>query len=141
MYISTLPTNGPAAQEEAFKPKLVIKSIKEVPESGDPLELTILEPNNVVSFKAGASVEFNIEVLNPDGTPMALNKTFALPLAGEMGTSPRIVDITFKDGKASLILGDWRSGRWRITAEEVNIDLSPEEGQFDFSGLIIKVRE
>lgn len=106
MPINTLPRDPITPEEQTSRPVLEVRRIDLVPETGDPIRLPIEAPTNVVSFKAGSVVEFEIHITDAEGNDLPIDGEFALPLAGQMGTSPRIVDVVFVSGVAVLTLGN-----------------------------------
>lgn len=123
------------------RPVLKTHSIEDVTDPTNPVPLAIQKPGNLVSFKSGITIRIVVHITAPDGTVLPVSQGFTLPLAGQLGSSPRIVDIEFIDGVAEVILQDWPSGRWRVSEDEINVDIANVEDHFNFDGLILKVRE
>ena len=124
-------------------PRLIIKinSIKNVTDPLTPVDLPLLSPGNMISFKAGEVIEVDIQINDEGGEILPIDRVFSMPLAGQLGSTPRILDVEFIGGVATLTIGGWSSGRWRVTEKEINMDLSADEPKFSFAGLVIKVSE
>lgn len=129
------------AQRSLWPFTLDLKGVFKEGTDGTRSPVPVEAPNNLVTFQQGDVSIFEVVLKDNAGNDVAFDGSFTLPLAGELGTSPRIIEVTFHAGTAEIRLTDWPSGRWRISEEEINLDLGPDEPRFVFDGLTIKVRE
>lgn len=125
----------------SVRPVIKVKRIQVVTDPLNPIDLPIEPPSNIVSFKSSEAIEVEIHITDETGTPLPIDRMFSMPLAGQLGSSPRILDVDFVGGVATLTIGGWASGRWRVTEKEINMDLTADDLKFSFAGLTIKVRE
>ncbi|GAB3021792.1 hypothetical protein [Bowmanella dokdonensis] len=133
---------------EPVKPELILASVTDL---ATGQAISPQEPGNLISMKAGTTCRFRVEqqmngeVISqvPDGQGgyVPNNAEFALPLAGLLGTAPRIIDIAFVGGIAEFDV-TWKTpGLWEVTVAEVNMDIADPAQHFAFAGCRIKVRE
>lgn len=121
--------------------RLLSLVVQSVTNTADNTDLPIEAPNNTVSVKAGTTTGFHVEIQDDSGNVLPVTQSFALPMAGLLGTSPRLIDIDFTNGAANFDISWPNSGLWEVTEAQVNMDIADPAQHFRFGGIRIKVRE
>lgn len=103
--------------------------------------IPIQQPHNLISMKAGTVARFRVEIHDSEGNRIPIDADFSLPLAGLLGTSPRVIDIYFAEGIAEFDVNWPDQGLWEVTENQVNMDIADPAQHFSFDGCRIKVRE
>ncbi len=128
-------------QNDLLPFSLNLVSVERQAAGAERLPVQIEQPNNIVPLNEGDTSYFRIELKDRFGKHLAYNGSFDLPIAGELGSRPLVIQVHFINGFADIVVSNWEQGRWRVTENEINIDLGENEPRFTFSGLIIKVRQ
>lgn len=97
-------------------------------------------PDNLISLQQGDSTRWNVALQDAAGAVLDITQNFVLPLAGLLGSQPRIINIAFANGLAEFDLTWPTAGLWECAEAQINMDLLPAE-QLRFAGCRIKVCE